>query len=167
MKHHPAKKVTSSRHQPKDELSFSAKDFPHHAKNHLWYIGIGILLLALLILLYQTSQYQLMILTLAGALAVFRLAAIEPRSHQVKVNDRGVYWGDQLYPYFQLKSFWVAGVENNPTIYIERLNLAPALHFIVPESKLVDLVTTLAENLPFHAHKNEPLGDKLNRLMRF
>ena len=148
-------------------LIFSAQDSHDHPKNQLWYLGIAILTLAALAGLYQAGEYLLMLVMVALALAVFRLAGVGVKEHQVRLTDRGVTYGDEFFPYFQLRAFWLAEHAGVVSVYIERLNLSPSLHFIVPESRAESLVEFLVDHLPWHHHKNEPLGDRLGRLLRF
>ncbi|QQG49767.1 MAG: hypothetical protein HZB70_03155 [Candidatus Berkelbacteria bacterium] len=166
-RHH---KKSPSRHQaesPEYDLTFSAKDFPHHPKNHFWYIGIGLLAFALLAALYRSGEYLLMAVVVATVIAVFRLAPLEPQTRQVKFDHRGLTWGSEFYPYFRLRAFWIAETNTSAKIYIERLNLSSTLHFVVPDSRLDELVIFLADYLPWHHHRNEPISERLNRLMRF
>lgn len=168
MKRRSPKKHLARHPAPQEEvdLTFSAKDFPHHPKNHFWFVGMGILALAALIFLYQTGEYQLMLVVAALMLVIFRLARLESPHRQVRLTPRGVYWGDEFYPYFKLRAFWIATANGTNSVYIERLNFSPTLHLIVPESRLEELVLFLADYLPIHPHRNEPLADKFNRLLR-
>lgn len=148
-------------------LTFSAKDFPHHPKNHFWYIGIGLMAFALLAALFRAEEYLLMLVVAALAIAMFRLAPLEPQSRQVKFDHRGMTWGSEFFPYFRLRAFWITQTGETTNIYIERLNMASTLHFVVPDSRLEELIIFLADYLPWHHHRNEPVSDRLNRLLRF
>lgn len=152
---------------PQNALIFSASDSHDHPKNQLWYLGISILSLAALAALFQAGEYLLMLVVVALTLAVFRLAGVGAKERTVRLTDRGLTYGDEFFPYFQLRAFWLAENDGAVSVYIERLNLSPTLHFIVPENRAEALVEFLVEHLPWHHHKNEPLGDRLGRLLRF
>lgn len=163
---------STKRHRPAPSestsiLNFAARDSHDHPKNQLWYIGIGVLLLAALAGLYQAREYLLMLVVVALGAAVFRLAGVSSREQTVSITDRGITFGDTFYPYFQLRAFWLAEHDGTVGVYFERLNFSPTLHFIVPENRAEELVEYLADRLPWHHHRNEPLGDKLGRLLRF
>lgn len=148
-------------------LTFAAKDFPHHPKNNFWYIGIGILLSVAMVLLLRAGEYLLVGVVVALALAVFQLGRLEPKQRQARFNGRGFYWGDEFYPYHKLRAFWVAETPTGANVYIERLNFSPTVHIVIPINRLEELVAFLAQQLPWHAHRNEPLGDRLGRILRF
>jgi hypothetical protein len=148
-------------------LIFVAQDSHQHHKNQLWYLGIGLLLLAALAGLFQAGEYLLMAVVVALAAAVFRLAGVRGGEWQVRLTERGITYGDDFFAYFQMKAFWVAEHNETVSIYIERLNLAPMLRFIVPENRAEQAVEFLMDHLPWHHHRNEPLGDRLGRLLRF
>jgi hypothetical protein len=149
------------------ELVFTAQDFPHHPKNQFWYIGIGLLLAVALVLLLSVEEYLLAAVVVALSLAVFQLARVEPRHRSARFSDRGLYWGDEFYPYYKLRAFWVAETSVGANVYIERPGFSPSIHFVVPLGRVDELVVYLAEYLPWHSHRNEPLNDRLSRLLRF
>jgi len=165
--HKKSRSLTHKARKTHPGLSFAAKDAHHHPKNHFWYIGIGLLGLAGIALLYQAGEYLLMVGVVALLLAMFRLAHVEPSQRQVRLTDRGLYWGDEFLPYFHLRAFWVAETEGLINVYIERLNTSPTLHFLIPSNRLEELVSFLSDHLPWHSHRNEPVSDRLGRLLRF
>jgi len=148
-------------------LTFNVHDSHHHSKNNLWYLGIAILALAAMAGLYQAGEYLLMAVVVALAAAMFRLAGVGARQHEIRLNERGLTFGDDFYPYFQLRAFWLAEHAGVVSIYVERLNFSPTLHFVVPENRAEAVVEYLVDHLPWHHHRNEPLGDRLGRLLRF
>lgn len=147
-------------------ISFESLEFPHHAKNELWYIGIGLLLLVGLFASISIKNYLFALVVVAAGVAIFRLAHLKPGSRQVEVTPRGVLWGDQFWGYHQLKNFWISEVSGAVTVYIERPNLKPMLHFSVPDHQVEQVLLALSLELPFHAHKDEPIPDRFARLLR-
>lgn len=167
----PVKRTVKEKnpHQTRDKeptISFESKEFPHHAKNELWYLGIGLLLLIGLYLALRDHNYLLAAVVIAAGLAIFRIARLQPSSRKIEITPRGLYWGDSFYPYHQLKAFWISENAGQLTVYLERPNFTPVIHFTVPDNRVDDVLTALSLELPFHQHKNEPLGDRLNRLLR-
>ena len=160
-KHQLQKTVTK---EPK--IAFDSNEFPHHIKNELWYIGIGLLLLVGVLASISTRNYLFALVIVAGGLAIFRLAPLRPKTRKIEITPRGIGWGEQFWGYHQLKSFWAAEVNGTVTVYLERLNLASLIHFDVPDDRVDDVLVVLSLELPFHAHKNEPVPDRLARLLR-
>ncbi len=166
-----AKKKVVSR-QPKEvgekerEINFLSKDFPHHPKNELWYIGISLLLLVGLLASISLKNYLFAVVVVAAGSAIFRLAHLQPGSRKVKITPRGIGWGEAFWGYHQLKNFWVAEANDEITVYLEQPNLKPVLHFAVPDHQVESVLVALSLELPFHAHKDEPIPDRFARLLR-
>lgn len=157
MKKHPTKSESS--------LEFHAKDFYHQPKNSFWYLGVAILLAALLVLALSSREYLLSAVIVAAGVAIFRLGNLQPGARQIKLTKRGLYWGDRFFGYHQLRSFWFAKRAGQVTLYLERLNLAPVLSFVIPENQLEKAALFLSHQLPHHHHKGEPFGDRFSRLL--
>src|SRR3989338_11642849 len=112
-KHRQAKPVA----EKELRISFDSKEFPHHAKNELWYIGIGLLLLVGLFASISIKNYLFALVVVAAGIAIFRLAHLKPGSRKVEITPRGVMWGDQFWGYHQLKNFWISEASGAVTIY--------------------------------------------------
>lgn len=145
----------------------TAKEFNHHDKNQYWYFGMGLLLSAVAVGLAWSGSYLLALVVIALGLAVFRLANVRPSSKAIRLNDRGLYWGDQFFGFHQFKGFWLAETGEQVVFYLERPNFSPYISFVVAESRALELAEIFAEHLPHHHHKGEPLSDQLGRLARF
>lgn len=164
VKHHATTKTRPA--TKKSDLVFEGPEFVHYAKDHLWYIGIGLLLVGFLFLTLRYRDYISTLVVLAVAVAVFRLANLKPKSRTVRVGERGVAWGDQVLPYHQLKAFWLSESDGHTVVYLERLNFAPTIQFTLPEGKIRTALEMLSTELPYHEHRGEPLSDRLGRLLR-
>ncbi|MEK7534920.1 MAG: hypothetical protein AAB563_00745, partial [Patescibacteria group bacterium] len=102
----------------------------------------------------------------AAGIAIFRLAHLKPGSRKVEITPDGVTWGDEFWGYHQLKNFWISDESGALTVYLERPNLKPILHFTVPDQRVEQVLLALSLELPFHAHKNEPIPDRFARFLR-
>src|SRR3989344_8583337 len=98
VKHH-LKKVA----EKEPSISFESQEFPHHAKNELWYIGIGLLLLVGLFASISIKNYLFALVVVAAGIAIFRLTHLRPGSKMVEITPRGIAWGDEFWGYHQLK----------------------------------------------------------------
>jgi len=146
--------------------SFHSDEFFHHTKNELWYLGIALLLAAGFIGALSVGNYLFALVVVAAGLAIFRLTNLRPNKRRVEVKKNGIYWGDEFYGYHQIKAFYLAEHQGQTVVYFERLNLSPVLHFTVPDNQAEQVLDTLADYLPFHHHKDEPVGDKLGKWLK-
>jgi len=161
-KRHPSNPPVSK----ESVISFESLEFPHHSKNELWYIGIVLLVVVGLITTLRLGDYLLSAVVVAAGLAVFRIAGLRPGSRAINLSARGLGWGSQFFGFHQLKAFWVSEHNGQLTVYLERPNLAPVLHFAVPDERVETVLTVLSLELPFHPHRGEPASDRFNRLLR-
>jgi len=149
------------------ELSFSVHDFSQYERDHLWYIGIGLLAISGLIWAVWGRDWLLSMVVILVAVAVFRLANEPPHSRQVKISSRGVFWGDQLLPYHKLKSFWLAEMGGRVHLYLEQLNFSGDLRIIVPQNRIEETFVFLSQLLPWRPRRRVPLGDRLGHWLKF
>jgi len=159
--HHPDKK----KEQAPETITFSVKEFHHSAKNDLWYIGIGLLLVALLFVGWQNKNYLFMAVVVAMGIALFKVINLKPETKEIRITKKGLYWGDHFYAYHQIRCFWLAKTGEHISIYFERLNYLPTIHILIPENKVEDAIDILVDHLPLHDHKNEPLHEKFARML--
>lgn len=147
-------------------IGFASPEFSHHSKNELWYLGITLLLMVGLIVSLTAKNYLLASVVVAAGLAIFQVAHLRPGSTKVEINPRGVRWGDRFFGYHQLKNFWISQSDGVITVYLERPNFAPIIHFAVPDEKVEAVLSVLSLELPFHEHKDEPIPDRFARFLR-
>lgn len=135
-------------------------------KNHLWYIGVGILLIGFLILTINAQDYLMTAVVLASAIALYRLANLKSESRQVTISEDGIQWGKEYFGYHSFRAFWIDQHGDNFGIYLERLNFRPTISLTTKEDKLDELLEILIEKLPFHSHRNTPLPEHFSRLLK-
>lgn len=168
----PKAKKKAIRHQTKrvtekePTISFDSREFAHHSKNSLWYLGIGLLLLVGLILAITAGNYLFALVVAAAGIAIFRLAHLQPGARKVTLSPRGINWGDKFFGYHHFKAFWISEADNRVTCYLEQPNFAPVIHFEIPDTQVEDTLTVLSLELPFHEHKDEPVSDRVARMLR-
>lgn len=160
---HRPKKVTQEK---EPTISFDSREFAHHNKNSLWYLGIGLLLLAGLALALGARNYSFSLVVIAAGIAIFRLAHLRPGSRTITLAPRGLTWGDKFFGYHHFKAFWISEASGQVTAYLEQPNFAPVIHFEIPDDKVEDTLTVLSLELPFHEHKDEPISDRVARMLR-
>lgn len=160
-RHHVAKPA-----EARSVISFEAKEFREYDKNQFWYFGIGLILVAILVPLIYRGEYLTALVVVAFGIAVFRISKFKANTKKIEFSDHGIVWGDRFYPFHQLKAFWLSDTGTHIDVYLERLNFTSSIHLLLPENRLNETAQFLSRYLPFHDHKNEPLGDKINRFLK-
>ncbi|MEX0594574.1 MAG: hypothetical protein WD157_00530 [Patescibacteria group bacterium] len=147
-------------------IEINPKDSIHHDKNQLWYIGVGILLVGFLVLTVSSRDYLLTAVVVAAAIAIFRLANLKIEKKDIALSDNGVRWGKESFGFHSFRAFWVGTHGADYTVYLDRLNWRPTISFTIEEKDVESVIDVLAQNLPFHAHRNTPLPDRFARLLK-
>lgn len=147
-------------------IEITAKEFRQHTKNQFWYIGVSLMLLAFIYLTIVSQDYLMTAVVVAVGIAIFRLHNLRPGTKRVRLATSGVHWGDRFFAYHQLRAFWLATTGGQITIYLERLNLAAPISFVVPTYQAEPVIDYLTHHLPWHSHRYEPLSERLSRLLK-
>jgi hypothetical protein len=151
----------------RDELEFRAKEYPHHKKNFLWYVGVGLMVVAAVVLTIMYHNYLLSGVVISAGIALFKFSTVTPGTHDIRITRKGIYWGKDFFAYHNLKAFWISTAGEHTTVYFERLNFHPMISFVIPDEQIDAVADYLINHLPWHLHKNEPMPDRLNRLLKF
>lgn len=125
-----------------DKLKWSALAYKDKPKSNDWFWALGIIVFtaSMAALIYGNYFFGALII-LSGVLLGF-LATKKPEVVDYELNDKGFLVGNNLFPYENIKSFWVQR-ENFPENPIEKLK--PVL-FIKSERLFMPIITTPIEN---------------------
>ncbi len=98
-------------------ISWEAPEFRHYPKNTGWYItliSVAVLIIAFFIIV-ESDIFAAVSLGLITILIIL-FSRQTPRQVPVELNSKGVRFNNLLYPYKQLKYFWVVTNERHRTI---------------------------------------------------
>lgn len=101
-------------------FSWQAEEFIHQEKGADWYWALGIIVVASAAgaFIVGNALFGILILIAGFTLAVF--ATRHPRMISFEINERGILVDRSLYPYQNLRSFWVSdGNGQEPLLLIE------------------------------------------------
>lgn len=152
-------------HYDKALLQWSSHLVQDFHRSSRWYLTAGTGLAILVIYSLFTGQW-----TFAAALTVFAgvyyyISVQETPTVEVKVSDIGVKVGKRVYPYTDLKTFWV---EYNPP-YFQNLHLVtrnrfkPEVSIQIHQINVSDLRTILTRYIPEWAEKQNSLTDNITQ----
>lgn len=88
-------------------LSWKAPEYLKHEKSHMWFLVAGII--ALLLVFYGFASggwtFSLAIIVFAGT--YYLLHREDPKIVDVKISEMGVKIGRRIYPYSDMRGFWI------------------------------------------------------------
>ncbi len=136
-----------------ENLTWSALEYEEKERSNDWFWALGIIVVSSSIAAIIYGNYFFAALLLISGLLLGFFAIKKPDVIYYELNQKGLKIGSQIYPYENIKSFWVQ-TEMKPTLFIksERMfmpmisipienNIAPDIHAIlttknVPEEEM-------------------------------
>ena len=89
------------------EISWQAPEYQFREKGHDWYWALGVLTVGFFAVSIVLHNFLFAIIIALGGFAVVIYSGKRPDFTKFAVNHRGVKIKDTLYPYANLKSFWI------------------------------------------------------------
>jgi hypothetical protein len=88
-------------------LNWSA--FEYHEKAHSvdWYWGVGLVTLIIVLASFYFKNYLFGFLIIIGVSTLVYLTFRKPKEVGISIDDKGVRVRNELFPYRNLKSFWI------------------------------------------------------------
>ena len=98
-------------------ISWKAREFKHYPKNAGWYVILtaGAILVIAFFIFVEKDIFAAVSLGLIALLIAF-FSTHKPEEVQIELNSKGVRFGQLLYPYKQLKYFWLVQDPNHKTV---------------------------------------------------
>jgi hypothetical protein len=97
-----------------ESITWKALSSIPHQRNSAWYLIFGLVSLGLIIFGVYNKSILTVITFIAVIAAVLVLSSQQPREVAYKANKSGLLFGNTLYPYKIIKTFWI--VYNPPQI---------------------------------------------------
>lgn len=152
-------------HYDKALLSWSSHLAQDFERSPRWYMIGGTLVALLVLYSLFTGQW-----TFAAALTVFAgvyyyISVQETPTVEIKVSDIGIKVGKRVYPYTDLKTFWI---EYNPP-YFQNLHLVtrnkfkPEVSIQIHQINVSELRTILTRYLPEWTEKQSSFTDNITQ----
>lgn len=150
-------------------LAWEMPEYRPYRRGRWWYVGAGALLLGLLIYCVWSANFLFALIVLMIALVVYMTSVNEPRLVRVMLTEAGLTIGDALFPYRDMRRFWMAYEPPAVrTLYIE-------FHSALRPRMTIDLgdVNPLAvrDTLLTYVHEDAdedgmPLSDVIARILK-
>lgn len=152
-------------HYDKALLNWSSHLVQDFQRSPKWYMYAGLAITLLVVYSLFTGQWSF-----AAALTVFAgvyyyISVQETPTVEVKVSDIGIKVGKRVYPYTDLKTFWI---EYNPP-YFQNLHLVtrnkfkPEVSIQIHQIGVSELRTVLTRYLPEWTEKESSLTDNITQ----
>lgn len=145
-----------------DGIAWIVHTHEHQERSVDWYWTLGGLAAAGAVLSIIFGNVLLAAIILIGAGSIGTLAARGPRTHWVKINERGVSMDGTLYPYESLHSYWVLG---DDLLITTRSVLHPQLVIPLVEPSRAGAVKSYLKRHLDEEEQHPHLGEVVSRLI--
>ena len=140
-----------------NSIEWSALEYVEKERSRDWFWALGVIVVAsaLAALIYGNYFFAMLIL-ISGALLGF-FAIKKPDEISYELNDKGLKIRTRLYPYENIKSFWVQK-ENKPILFIKSERVFMPVISIPIQDSLVDEIQNimLEQNIQEEEMKEHP-----------
>jgi hypothetical protein len=135
---------------PIEPVHWQAKEYIHHEKNVLWFIGFGavvVVLVAAAIFLMDSLSFAILVPVMAAALLVY--IHRPPREIDYSLGKQGLHVNDRLYSFSEFKGFGVIrDGEEYSLMLIPVKRFRPGVVVYFPEDAGEAIVDSLGARLP-------------------
>lgn len=150
------------------KIEWTAPEFTKYKKEKSWFISLGIIILALIVIAIILKNFLLVIGLILAAFVIYIYAQKEPRKIQFSISGKGIRADQNIYKFEDLKSFWI--FYNPPEIKELSLRskkmLMPYIRIPLEDQNPVEMRKLLLKFLPERRHK-ESIIDTWARRIRF
>lgn len=140
----PQKKQSHTRHT----LRWQAYEFTYVRKPSEWYWKVGIITAGVTAAAYVLENYLFSILTVIGGFTFALFGAKKPDVLDMEISSKGVRIQTKLYPYSELKYFWILEDSPEPKILLQAAGMLHT-HIVLPlgDADPEDVRTELLEHI--------------------
>ncbi|NLA42690.1 hypothetical protein GX865_00815 [Candidatus Saccharibacteria bacterium] len=150
-----------------ETVSWVAKEYIAAEKNAVWYTGLAVVVVAVIILdFFVLKAWTVSFLILAIAAVLIAMSVRPSRDIQYKLTQKGLYIGEQFYDFADYKAFGVThdGKENS-ILLIPVKRFRPGLSVYFPLESGEQIVDLIGQRLSMQEIKLD-FVDQMVRMLR-
>jgi hypothetical protein len=150
-------------------LSWQAPEFRHYEKNAGWYttlVSVCVLIVGYFVI--QKDYFAALTMAFIGAALIFFSRHV-PNTVDIELTHKHVRFGNMLFPYKHIKSFWVVHNENHKTLNLETTTYLNNLLILELEDQDPEEIRMfMLQYLPEHpTYNKETFAQKLMHKLKF
>ena len=150
-------------------FSWKAPEFKHYEKNVGWYttlVSVCILIVGYFII--QKDYFGALTMFIIGAVLIFFSRQV-PNTVDIELTHKHISFGKMLFPYKQLRSFWVVHNQNHKTLNLETTTYLNNLLILeLQDQDPEEIRIFLLQYLPEHpTYNKETFAQKVIHKLKF
>ena len=150
-----------------EKLEWSAPEYEEKERTRDWFWALGVIIVTASLASIIFGNYFFAVLIVLGGVLLGFFAIRKPEMVTYEINDKGLKVRTRIYPYENIKSFWVM-VEKKPTLFIksERVFM-PIISMPIDGATADDIrAIMLAQNIP-EEEMREHVSEKIMEVLGF
>lgn len=153
---------------PNKVISWQAPEFRHYQKTYGWYITlISVTVLLAGFFAIQSDIFASVTMILLGLIVMF-FARQKPQTVVIELSPKGVKFGNIIFPYKQIKYFWVVYSETHKTVnFLTNTLLNNTMIMELEEQDPEEIRLFLLQYLPEHTETRETSTQKITHFLKF
>ena len=152
--------------EPNTKLEWTALEYEEKERGNDWFWALGVIVLAGSIASFIYGNFFFGLFLIIGGILLGFFAVKKPDLVFYELNEKGLKIRNRLFPYANIKSFWIKKETEKPTLFIksERLFMPIISMPIDPDHAEEIINAMLAKNVPeeeMKEHVSEKIMDSL------
>ncbi|MEK7060141.1 MAG: hypothetical protein AAB970_00770 [Patescibacteria group bacterium] len=152
--------------EPNRKLEWTALEYEEKERGNDWFWALGVIVLASAITSFIYANYFFGLFLIIGGILLGVFAVKKPDLVFYELNEKGLKIRNRLFPYTNIKSFWIKKDLEKSTLFIksERLFM-PIISMPINQNSAEEIKNfMLSENVPeeeMKEHVSEKIMDSL------
>ncbi|MDE2311937.1 MAG: hypothetical protein KGJ93_02500 [Patescibacteria group bacterium] len=150
------------------KIIWQAPEFRHYPKGYGWYFALGAI--SVMIVGYFAIERDIFAAISLGimALLLFYFAKQQPQVVEIEITNKGIRYGAIIFPYKQIKHFWIVSNERHRTLNIHTTAWLNNMIILQLEDQNPEIVREYLINyLPEHTETEETTAQRLMHRLKF
>lgn len=144
------------------KIEWTALEYEEKERGNDWFWALGVIIVASSIASFIYNNYFFGLLLIIGGILLGFFAVKKPDLVFYELNENGLKIKNRLYPYENIKSFWVKKEGEKPTLFIksERLFM-PIISMPIQSNLAEEIKKIMLSNNVIEEEMKEHLSEKI------
>jgi hypothetical protein len=152
-----------------NKISWQAYEFKHYEKNYGWYVATAAI--SILVIGFFVINRDIFAAISLGIMAIFILfffAGQKPQIIEIEINTEHIKYGNLIFPYKQIKYFWIVNNERHKTLNFHTTALLNNVMIFQLENQEPEKIRSyLIQHVPEHEETEETFAQKIMHSLKF
>jgi hypothetical protein len=153
--------------EEKKKIEWTMPEYNEKERNNDWFWALGVIVVASSITSIIFGSYFFAVFIVLSGILIVMFALKKPDMVSYELNEKGLQIRNRLFPYEEIKSFWVQK-ETKPTLFIKSGRLFMPVISMPIESSLADEIKNkMIENQIIEEEMKEHFSEKIMEYIGF